>query len=224
MAMISAIYKRRRELILLVLAVAGFIVVSWLSRRYAPFLLAAEPFTGWIGRLVYVGAMAAAIVVAPVETFPLLPLAVTLWGPAATFALSIAGWSIGSLAAFLLARRFGERLVYRFVDRRHVEELRGKLDGRRLFWLIAFARFVLPVDVVSYAAGMFTKMPWYEYLAATIIGIVPFALLFSYAASYSVLVQLAVGAAVLAIAALYWRRIRSGIRNAVEFVRCKTCD
>ena len=55
---------------------------------------------------------------------------------------------------------------------------------------------VLPVDILSYALGLFTTIKTWKYILATFIGVIPFAFIFSYAGMVNIYYQ--IGAFVLA--------------------------
>lgn len=68
--------------------------------------------------------------------------------------------------------------------------LSGFLPKRYLFIAVVFLRIALPVDLLSYALGLFGVMRFWPYIIATIIGVTPFAFIFSYIADFDVLFQL----------------------------------
>ena len=73
--------------------------------------------------------------------------------------------------------------------------MEGFLPKRYLFLAVVFLRIALPVDLLSYALGLFGVMQFWPYIAATIIGITPFAFVFSYIADIDIMFQ--VGAFVI---------------------------
>jgi len=58
--------------------------------------------------------------------------------------------------------------------------LEKKIPKENLFLGIIFLRMVIPVDILSYALGLFSKIKTRDYLLATIIGVSPFAFIFAY--------------------------------------------
>lgn len=137
--------------------------------------------TGPWGMAGYVAIAVLATVVAPFTALPLMPLAAALWGPLITALLTIAGWTLGSVLAFLLARTYGRPLVERVIPLERAEALSERLVGADPFWRLVLLRVVVPVDILSYAVGLFVPMPLGRYTLATILGITPFALIFAYA-------------------------------------------
>lgn len=211
--MIKEKRHRTKKILIPVITLLLFVVVSFYSKKYATSLAESELLSSTWGAFMYVLIMMTAVIVAPFETLPLLPVAATLWGANVAAILTIVGWTIGSLVAFTLARKFGRKLVYRFTDNNTLEEWAGKLPRRQIFWLVAFARFLLPIDVISYAVGLFTKMPLHSYLAATVIGIIPFAYIFAYGSQLKTSLQLIAMAIVLIIIIFKYHKIKDWFRT-----------
>jgi len=174
---------RKKVIIFIIITVILFIVSSYFSQKYEADLKDLIISKGVFGEIIYVLIMMTAVIIAPFETLPLLPVAVTLWGANQAAILTIIGWTMGALIAFSLARIFGSKLVCWLADKYDVEEWGKVLPRRKTFWLIVFARFILPVDIISYAVGLFTKMHWFSYLGATLLGVTPFAFTFAHGSS-----------------------------------------
>ena len=131
--------------------------------------------------LAFVLLMFLSTVVAPIAVPLAVPAAAPYLGAFQSALLAILGWSAGALVAFLIARRYGRALVLRIVDAHRLERFEGWVPQRHLFWWILTARMMLPVDVLSYALGIVAKVPLGTYMAATVLGIAPFAFIFAYA-------------------------------------------
>jgi uncharacterized membrane protein YdjX (TVP38/TMEM64 family) len=138
----------------------------------------------------YVLVTALAIVVAPISSVPLIPLASMLWGWNTTALLSIIGWTFGSQVAFLLARTYGKPLVKNIISLEKVESLEKKLSHNNLFWVIVLLRMTVPVDVLSYALGIGSTIQSLPYFFATLIGVAPGAYLFAYTGTLPLVYQL----------------------------------
>jgi uncharacterized membrane protein YdjX (TVP38/TMEM64 family) len=87
-----------------------FILASVFADKYQTEMQALASGDGALGMGAYVVLTLFAVVVAPVSTLPLLPLASVMWGWVMAGILSVAGWTIGGQIAFLLARRYGKPL------------------------------------------------------------------------------------------------------------------
>ena len=83
------------------------------------------------------------------------------------------------------------------------------LPKKRLFFAVVFLRIAVPVDLLSYMLGLFAVMRFWPYMAATIIGITPFAFVFSYLADFNIWYQVGafvIGALVIVISFPYMKR------------------
>ena len=167
-----------------------FVFVSLIASKYENEISAFAQSGGMSGMVAYVFITMLAIVVAPISTIPLIPVASGLWGWFMAAVLSIIGWTIGAQAAFYLARHFGRPLVEKIVSIDKLNKLEKRFPKRNLFWTVIFFRMAVPVDVLSYALGLFSNMNSRSYFFATVIGITPFAFVFAYAGTLDVRFQL----------------------------------
>lgn len=110
----------------------------------------------------------------------MLPLATRSYGVVPTALLSAAGWWAGCLIAFQIAR-FGRRYLERVTSLEAVDRFEEKVPADIGFGGIVVLRMILPVDLVSFALGLFKRLRFLTYAAASLIGILPFAFVWSYA-------------------------------------------
>jgi len=191
----------------LLLIIVFFVVASWLSSKYEMQLQNTIGASGLYGMLMYVLITTVAIVVAPVSTLPLIPIAVSMWGWIVTGMLSVIGWVIGSQIAFHLARAYGRELIQKFVPLNKLEKMENQLPDRNIFWTIVLLRMTIPVDVLSYALGLFSNITSKSYFFATVIGVTPFAFFFAYSGSLPLGFQIITLIEVLLfISIVYWLR------------------
>lgn len=140
----------------------------------------------WIGRHPVLGAgiyfvlVAASVVLLPFSSLPLLPFAAQNFGVLLTALLSAAGWWVGCLIAFQIAR-FGRRYLERITSMEAVDRIEDKIPDDVGFGGIVVLRMILPVDVVSFALGLLKRLRFRTYAVASLIGILPFAFVMSYA-------------------------------------------
>ncbi len=135
---------------------------------------------GVTGIVVYVLIEITSIVIAPVTTLPLIAVASNLWGWINAGLISIFAWTIGAWIAFVISRKYGVRIIKKFISIEKIQEIEAKIPREHLFWSVVLMRIIIPVDILSYALGIFTKMKARSYIIATIIGISPFAFLLAY--------------------------------------------
>lgn len=140
----------------------------------------------WIGQHpvtgagIYVAVVAASVVLLPFSSLPLLPLATQIYGVVMAALLSAAGWWAGSLIAFQIAR-LGRRYLERITPMEAIDRIEEKIPDDIGFGGIVVLRMILPVDVVSFALGLLKRLRFRTYAVASLIGILPFAFVLSYA-------------------------------------------
>lgn len=156
--------------------------------------------------------LVAATVFMPVTVMPLIPLAAITLGPFVTGILSIIGWTLGGVIAFLIAQYLGRPFVQRFVALNKIDAMVNQFPQSMRFSVIVLLRLTLPVDVISYAVGLTRSVTLVEYTLATVIGVTWFSFSFAYmgealfSGNISLLVSL--GTVSLAIFAGGWYVLR----------------
>lgn len=198
------------------LAGSAVVFVSFLYFMRSDTLLQLQGFMGNSagGAAAYVFILVIGVVIAPITVLPVIPVAAATFGPFATSLLTVVGWTIGASIAFLIARLFGRPIVTFFIPLAHVAALEKKMSRADEFVGLVLLRMVVPVELLSYAVGLFTKIPMPFYILATILGVAPFSFLFSYGGaalasrSYGLLALLAVlGGLLFMLAARHYREI-----------------
>ena len=162
-------------LIILVL----FILSSYFARNNIDFIknLIGNDF---LGILIYILITITAIIIAPISMMPLIPVASNLWGWFYAGIFTFVGWTIGAFIVFFISRKYGVGLIKRFVSLKKLNEFESKIPKENLFIDILLLRMIIPVDILSYALGLFTKVNFKTYALATMIGIIPFTFVFSF--------------------------------------------
>jgi uncharacterized membrane protein YdjX (TVP38/TMEM64 family) len=120
--------------------------------------------------LTYVGAKAAATIVAPFSGVPLKAASGALFGLTGGVFFSLIGDVIGGCTCFLAARYVGRNTIERLTGEGRMVRVNGVLD--RGGWReLLFLRVTFPAiyNLLSYAAGS-TRLPFRQYLAVTTFG------------------------------------------------------
>ena len=190
--------------------VALFVVSAFYSQKYGEEAKIFVERGGVFGMVAYIVIAVIATVAAPISAAPLIPIAANVWGVAITAALSILGWTIGSLIAFAIGRRYGLPLAQKFFSVRNLESIHKHIPKEKIFWSVVLLRIMIPVDLLSYALGIFGVLGWRRYMLVTIIGITPFAFIFAYLGTLPVSYQLfSIPAGILLIFIVYasgWKK------------------
>src|SRR3989344_176257 len=143
-----------------------FALSSYLVRQNIDFLKSA--IGNDFGILFYILIAIFAVVVAPISMMPLIPLASNVFGWIYAAIFSIVGWALGSFIVFFISRKYGVPLIKKFVS---LEKLENKIPKENLFLDLILLRMIIPVDILSYAISLFTKINFRTYALTTIIGI-----------------------------------------------------
>lgn len=186
-----------KGIIPILLLIIFFVVFSYLADVYSEDLKSLVAIQGSFGMFFYLAISVIAEVIGPISAIPFLPLAVALWGSFLTAILSVFGWTLGAMLVLFLCRQFGRPLIKKFVDLSSAEEISRAISQKNLFLSILLLRAVFPVDILSYAIGLFTDMRWSSYLLATFLGLMPFAFILSYGVKLPLFAQ--IGAAIAAV-------------------------
>lgn len=132
------------------------------------------------GTISFILLFALVTVIAPLTALPLIVPASAIFGPFLTSIYSIVGWTLGAMVAFLLARHLGKPILKTFISLEKLEKYEKYFSGNIEFFGLVLLRFILPVDLLSYAVGLLSKISFKKYTLATVLGIAPFAFIFSY--------------------------------------------
>ena len=181
--------KKEKELFkagaIILFIIALFILSSLIANIYLDELKD-YAFSNYVmGVFVYIFIFAISIVVAPVSSIPLIPLASNIWGWQLAAIYSVIGWTIGDIIAFWLSRKYGKPLIKKLISLKDVEKLEKFIPEKHIFASIVLLRMTLPSDGLSYALGLFSNIRMKPYIFATIIGSLPFAFVFAYLGTLS---------------------------------------
>ncbi len=131
---------------------------------------------GMLAPVLYVICVTIEVVVAPIPGLFLYAPGGLIFGPWTGGALAIIGNVLGAGISCAVAREVGLKWLGRIAGSETMERLQECLE-RRGFWLIVLLRLnpVTSNDLLSYAAG-FTRIPVYQVMLATGIGMTPLCL------------------------------------------------
>ena len=197
----------KSNLIKSLLLISLFVLAVFVSTVYQKEIATYLDFGYW-GMLIYVLLATSSTVLDPVNTLPLIPVATALWGGLISALLSITAWTLGAIIAFIIARRLGKPFIEKRFDLNQIARYEKLLGDEYVFWNIVALRIMIPVDILSYAIGLFTSVKLSTYSLATLIGVSPFAFLLAYSATFPLILQIGVGALVLVTAYLGYKRIQ----------------
>lgn len=118
---------------------------------------------------------------------PFMPVFSSAYGSLLTGIIVSLGWTTGGILAFFIAKKYGTWVMCKILSEKRIAELSNLLPKKYLFWFVVFARIFLPLDIVSYYLGIFTKIKFRTYLLAYLIGVVPVAFFLAYVGNLTIL-------------------------------------
>ena len=228
MQVFSSAESRRRGVVVSILALAGFLALYLLVRRYAPFVFDPDELRAWIDGFgvlapaVFILVQAAQVVLAPIPGQVVALVAGYLFGPLAGTVYSVTGVLLGSAIAFSLADHYGRGFVEDVLHEDVVARFDGFVDSVGVPGLVVFVVIPgLPDDAVCFLAGL-TKWRLRTFMFAIAIGRLPAYVLTVYAggelASGEFLEGLVILAAIVAASAIGYYK-REAIRDGVARLR-----
>jgi uncharacterized membrane protein YdjX (TVP38/TMEM64 family) len=169
----------RKHLLQMILACVG-VFLLWLFRTH---LLA---FAAWVGNhqavtetihrlgawgpLALFALLVLQVFVAIIPGHALILAGGYVYGFGLSLLITLSSTVLGSQIAFLLARRYGRRLIYRLASRQVIERWdRLAANQGALFYFFAFVLPIFPSDLMCYVAGLGTISPR-RFLMANIPG------------------------------------------------------
>ncbi len=174
-------------------ALALFAAGLWIAREFDELIREVIVAHQTLGVLFFVATSVIAVLLPLLSNLPLLPLAVAAWGPEQAAVLLLLGWLGGAVLSFALGR-YAQAPVLRYLPsvQRHAD-IDRLIDPRRRLMTLVLLRMTFPVDVLSYALGLFSRTTtWTEVALSTAIGAAPFAVLFAWFPVMPAAVQLLV--------------------------------
>lgn len=156
----------RRQLVgiaVVCIAIVASALIMWLvGAPLVRFASEPEKFRAWVdghgfgGRIAYIGMVIFQVVIALIPGEPFEIAAGYAFGAVEGTLLCILASTLGSVAVFLLVRRFGVRLVEVFFSKDKLKSVRflKSTPKRDMLFLIIFMIPGTPKDLLSYVAGL----------------------------------------------------------------------
>lgn len=173
--------KKRSEVWVFVAWVILYGIVISIVRFYEYDIRAIIGSTGSLGVVLYVAMAALAVIIPLWSNIMLIPFGTAAWGAVASAAFIILGWWIGSVVSFAIGKTARPWLLRQFPKLARFDYVDRLISVHHPFASLVFLRMTFPVDVLSYALGMFsTKVGHAQNAITTLVGILPFAFVFAY--------------------------------------------
>lgn len=156
-----------------------FILASYISQNNLDFLT--KYIKGNVlGIIIYIAILIVSAVIAPIDLVFLMPVASAAWGVVPAALLSLIGWTLGSSIVFFLCRRYGVQLIKKLLPLEKINKYERIMPKKNVFLSIIFLRIAMPIDIISYAIGLLTKIRFAPFFFSTLIGFTPLAFFLAY--------------------------------------------
>lgn len=170
--------------------VALFVAAVVLAREFAAPIQQLLAGHHELGVVLFVITSVLAVLMPMATNLPLLPIAVLAWGPWWTAALLLIGWVAGAALSFWLGRHARAAILRHFPSVQRHADIDRLIHPRHRLASLVMLRMTFPVDVLSYALGLFSRSTTLaENTVSTALGAAPFALLFAWFPALSATAQ-----------------------------------
>ncbi len=210
--------KKNSTMLFFFALVILFVFTSYITQKNIIFLESLIG-KGITGILIYLLIITLEIIFAPVSIAPLIPVASAIWGWQISGLLSLIGWSVGSLIAFLIGKKYGTPLIERKPYFKKIRKFESLIPQRNKFLGIVLLRLTIPFDIISYAIGIFTQIDWKKYTLATFIGYAPMAFGLAYLGTFELkyqIVLICIGIVIMVLFYYYFlkhQRVKTKIKS-----------
>jgi len=165
-----------KKIVYILVSLLLIVLLIYISNKFSPqdistFITKAGP----LAPVLYVLIQIIGQIFAPLSTSALFVAGFIIFGKNAIF-YSVLTWLISSITNFYLARKFGKKVLKRFIGEEgiiRIEEIAERIDTKR-FYLLRFSTFYIN-DFASYAFGL-TRIPFFKYYMATVISMIPWSI------------------------------------------------
>lgn len=165
-----------KKILYILISLLLFALLIYLSTIYSSEDISAFiSKAGILAPLVYIIIQLLGQIFAPLSTSALFVAGFIMFGKI-TIIYSIFVWLISSIINFYLARKYGKRVLKRFIGQEgifKIEEIANRIDTKR-FILLRLSTFYIN-DFASYAFGL-TNISFIKYYLATILSMIPWSI------------------------------------------------
>ena len=187
-----------------------FLLASYGSGRFSDVL---QKYIGEgesAGMLFYILSIAVVALIPLATTLPLVPIAVAVWGNVVAALLTMLAWIASASVAFFVARKYGQRVVVRFIPMEHIKNFHHLVPrGNLLTAVFLFGLFGAPIDLLSYVIGMFTKLEYRYFIFTFVLGLVPFIIFLTYTVTLSFVYQTYIVGCMIVVWLFFYAKLKS---------------
>jgi uncharacterized membrane protein YdjX (TVP38/TMEM64 family) len=128
-----------------------------------------------VGMIAFVALAALSAMFAFLSSTLLVPVAIEVWGPAASAGLLWVGWLLGGLAAYGMGRSLGRPVTRLFVAPGTLDRYEGWIRARASLSRALLIQLAMPSDAAGYLFGI-VRFPLLRFSAGLALAEIPYAL------------------------------------------------
>jgi uncharacterized membrane protein YdjX (TVP38/TMEM64 family) len=203
-ATLSGMKTKTKSILTGLIVLLLFVGAELITKAYTQEITTIIESYGIEGKILFTALAMIAVVIPIWSNIFLIPFGVVSWGSFLTAIFCITGWFFGSVVSFYIARTYKEWLLTKYASLRKYEFIDTLIPQEHVFWSLIFLRMTMPVDILSYGLGLFSKrITWKQNALTTIIGITPFGFVFSYIGIFDLQSQILIFGSTVIIFSLY---------------------
>ncbi len=164
--------KGTLAVVVILLVIGLFILASYFTKTYTSQLSNFIEKYYLIGMFVYISLGVIDAVGVPITNVPLIPVVVGIYGFYLGVLLTSAGWFLGSLLAFFIARKYGVSFIKKIISVNKIESIKKYIPKKKFFASLIVSRLLLPNELINYGYGIFTDVEFKTFAIASLIGII----------------------------------------------------
>jgi uncharacterized membrane protein YdjX (TVP38/TMEM64 family) len=179
-----------KEMLGMIAVALLFLGASYGSERFASTLSEVVENGGILSSIFYILILIGIVLTPFASTLPLVPVAVVIWGNLFAGILTLTAWGISAFLAIIIARKIGRRLVVKVVPFRYIKEFGAMVPKSNILGGVTMLAILgAPIDIVSYAVGLFTSVKPISHALALMVGAIPFIFFLTFTATLPIVYQ-----------------------------------
>jgi uncharacterized membrane protein YdjX (TVP38/TMEM64 family) len=179
-----------KEIMGMILVAMLFLGASYGSEKFAGALEGVVATGSIWSMLAYVLFIIGIVLTPLASTLPLVPVAVVVWGHIPAAGLTLLGWAISSNLAIRISRKYGRRFLVKVLPFKVIRHFADMVPESNLVGgVTVLAMLGAPIDIVSYAIGLFTGLNVWVHTLALTLGAIPFIFFLTYTATLPIIYQ-----------------------------------
>ncbi len=198
-----------KEIVGAIVLAALFLTASFGSEQIARIIESRIDEGGPLGMILYSATVTGIVLIPLVNSFPMIPVAVALWGNVVAALLTLLGWMGGAIIAFSVARKFGIIVLRKFKILSVISKFAHMMPKQNVWWgTLLLASIGMPIDAMSYTHGLFNTLRLPQFISSLALGLAPFAFFITFIATLSIVYQTYIIGSMLILWFFVYARLR----------------